>query len=407
LAQHNEQEYTNWGVLILSAISLAFFIAIPMSSMPVLFKEIAGELSLNSVQIGLIWGVLSFGGIVVSLIGGIICDRLGYKRTIVILGLLSGLTGAARGLSNGFTSIFITTMVWGVVSSALAPSFTIICSLFASRRRQGFSQGFLMAGGAGGLAVGSMISSTILSPMFGGWRNVFFVFGAITILLSLFWLFKIKVPDHLKRDINQQSVPFRKAFTYLIRSKPLWILSISFMAYQACSFGMQGYIAYFLENFGWTAVAASGVLSIYCLVGAVFAIPGSLLSDRLGLRKSTLFGAFITAIVGVGLLSVVHNGFVWILIILAGLFAFVTNALFSTICIEILSKESSYIGTGVGFMLCISSIGRTISPPLGNSLADINSNIAWPFIFWAALGLAGAIMLVFVKETGWKNKNKL
>lgn len=403
MAQNITQERNSWGIMFLSALSIALFIAVPMSSMPVLFKEISDDLSLNSVHIGIIWGVLSLGGIIVSLIGGLISDRLGYKRSIVILGLICGLTGAARGLSNGFPSLFVTTLIWGVFSSAMAPPFTMICSACASRQRQGFAQGLLMAGGALGLAVGSMISSTVLSPLLGGWRNVFFVFGGITILISLYWLFKIKIPVKAKQDNRDKRVSFREAMSYLLRSKPLWILSISFMAYQGCTMGMQGYIAYFLEDCGWSVLAASGVLSLYCLIGAAFAIPGTLLSDRLGARKKILYWAFITEIVGVGLISVVNNGFVWVLIAVAGLFGFVANALFNTICIEILYKKSSFIGTGVGLLLCISNVGRAIAPPIGNSLADISRNISWPFVFWALLGAAGAIMLIFVKETGWKN----
>jgi predicted MFS family arabinose efflux permease len=406
LAQNIAKVHNSRGILFLSALSIALFIAVPMSSMPVLFKEISQDLSLNSVQIGIIWGVLSFGGIIMSLIGGIVCDRLGYKRSIVILGLLCGFTGAARGLSNGFPSLLLTTLIWGIISSALAPTFTMICSVCASRQRQGFAQGLLVTGGALGLAAGSMISSTVLSPLLGGWRNVFFMFGGVTILVSLYWLIKIRIPSGPKHDIGDKQVSFRKAMSSLLRSKPLWILSISFMAYQGCTMGMQGYIAYFLEDSGWSVLAASGVLSLYCLIGAIFAVPGTLLSDRIGSRKNILYWAFFTAVIGVGLISVMHNGYVWVLIAVAGLFGFVTNALFITMCIEILYKESSYVGTGVGWLLCISNVGRSIAPPIGNSFADISSNISWPFVFWALLGTAGAVVLIFVKETGWKHKKK-
>jgi MFS family permease len=404
LSQNNEQGRTNWGILFLASLSMALILGVSMSSMPVLFKEIADDLKLNSVQIGLVWGMFSFGSIFVSLIGGIISDRLGYKRSIVILGILCGLAGAARGLSTGFISILLTTLIWGFICSAMAPPITMISSVVASKQRQGFSQGFVVGGGGMGLAIGSMISSTILSPLLGGWRNVFFVLGAVAIVISLIWLFSAKVPNKIKRDTNGQKVPFGKAMAHLLRSKPLWILSLSFMFYQGCVMGMQGYLAYFLEGFGWTVFAASGVLALYNFIGAAFAVPGALLSDKLGSRKYYLVWAFVTAIVGIGLLSVIHNGIVWILIIVAGLLGFVTIALYNTICIEILSTESTYVGTGLGFMLCISNLGRTVAPPIGNSLANISDSIAWPFIFWAFLGIAGIIMLIFVKETGWQNK---
>ncbi|MDD5704074.1 MAG: MFS transporter, partial [Dehalococcoidales bacterium] len=84
----------NWSTLIFAAITMGMVSAIPMSSMPVLFKEISQDLNLNLSQIGFIWGVFSLGSIFVAPLGGILSDRLGNKRTIVIIGILSGLTGA-------------------------------------------------------------------------------------------------------------------------------------------------------------------------------------------------------------------------------------------------------------------------------------------------------------------------
>jgi MFS family permease len=385
---------------------MALIMAVPMASMPVLFKQMSEDLSLNSVQIGLIWGIFSLGSIFVAPIGGAIYDRIGYKRAIVILGILSGLTGAARGLSDGFLSILMTTLIWGLVSSALMLPISMVGSISSSRQRQGLAQGLLATGGAAGLAVGSMTASTLLSPLLGGWRNVVFALGGVAILMSLFWLRKLNLPNNVKQAVNSNQVSFGQAMSHLLRSKPLWILSLSLLAYQGCVIGMQGYLVYFLENFGWTAVAASGVLTAYNLAGGVSAIPFTLLSDRLGKRKNYLVWSFITTIAGIGLLAVVHNGFVWVLVILAGLLSCATVALYNTICIEILYKESVYIGTGMGVMISIANIGRTVAPPLGNSLADISATIAWPFIFWAALGVAGVIQLGYVRETGWTNRKK-
>jgi MFS family permease len=406
LVQNKQQSPINWGVLVLAAASMGLVIGVPMSSMPVLFKEISEDLSLNSVQVGLIWGMFSFGSIFVTLIGGIISDRLGYKRSIIILGILCGLAGASRGLSNGFASILITTLVWGFLGSAMSPPLSMIASAYSTKQRQALSQALMATGGALGLSIGSMISSTVLSPLLGGWRNVFFFLGAVAILTSLSWIFAIKESVQDKQEAREQTVPFRKAIAYIWRLKPFWIIALSFMAYQGCVLGMQGYIAFFLENRGWTSLSASGVLTVFNLVGAVCAIPIALHSDKMGSRKKYLFWAFVTVIIGVGPLAVVHNGLVWILVVLAGIFGFVTLAIYLTLCIEILSKEAAFIGTAVGLLLSISNIGRSVAPPLGNSLADISSTIAWPFIFWALLGVAGAILLFFVKEPGLRKPTK-
>ena len=44
----------------------------------------------------------------------------------------------------------------------------------------------------------------------------------------------------------------------------------------------------------------------------------------------------------------------------------------------------------------ISQLGSIVSPPLGNSLASINTGL--PFTFWAALSAMALVTLVFVKR---------
>ncbi len=390
----------SWFALILAALTFTITYSLPMSSMPVLFKEISQDLNLNIIQLGSVWGMISFGSIIIMPIGGIICDRLGNKRTIIIIGLLGGIASILRGLSNGFISLITTTFLWGLISAATVPAISIVASLYSSGQRQGLAQGVISTGGGLGLAVGSMISATLLSPWLGGWRNVIFLYGGLAILVSLLWLFKVKEVESIRPIDKLETTPLRQVFSYLLRLKALWLISLSMLVYQGCVMGMQGFLAYFLEDNGWDAVAASGALSAYYLIGGIAAIPLTILSDRFGSRKKFLLLSFISAIIGVGLLSVIHNGILWILVILVGIFFPMTSALFTTMCIETTQARSTYSGTAVGIMLAIASIGRTVAPPLGNSLAGIDTSFSWPFLFWAALAMAGVVILSFLRETG-------
>jgi MFS family permease len=168
--------------------------------------------------------------------------------------------------------------------------------------------------------------------------------------------------------------------------------------------GMQGFLPYFLQEKGWTAVAASGALAAYNGAGTLGVIPFTLLSDKIGSRKIPLAISFGLTIIGVALLSIVHNWMVWILVIVAGVLFPMTAALFTTICIEIKEIGKINAGTAIGLMLAIAYIGRSLAPPVGNSLAGIESNLAWPFIFWAGLAVIGLGLLLLVKETGRKEQ---
>jgi len=87
-----------WYMLTLSGLTATLAVAAPSMAMPVLFAEIAADLHLTLVQVGAIWGTVSFAGLFAGLAGGMIGDRFGTKKTLAIACLLIGLAGASRGL---------------------------------------------------------------------------------------------------------------------------------------------------------------------------------------------------------------------------------------------------------------------------------------------------------------------
>jgi MFS family permease len=392
----------NWLVNILAAMTF-FISAGSMAAVSVLFNETARDLHLNVVQIGSIWGMVSFGSIFMLPVSGFLCDRLGAKRTLVIFGLLTAITGALRGLSNGFFSLMATTFVWGLLNTAIVPPSNIIISRYATPEKQGLAQGFLAAGGGTGLTVGSLISASWLSPLLGGWRNVFFLFGGATLAISLIWQFAVKAPP---KPAANESIPLGRGFGRLLRLKDLWLIGLTMLAYSSCIGGVMGYLPYHLESIGWSTVAAGGVFAAFAAAGALGTIPLTTLSDRIGSRKILLYTALLTALIGIGLMAITRSWIFWPLAIAIGLFFPMSSALFTTVCIELKEVGAAYAGMAVSLTMSMASIGKTFFPILGNSLATINGSISWPFILWAFLAAIGFGAVFFVKETGWRSGEK-
>ena len=110
---NGQSDVYKWLVLALSAFTFTFVVAIPSMSMPVLFDEISADLGLSLVQVGWIWGMGSVLGILMGLIGGPIGDRFGPRRTFAVAYPLIGIAGAARGLTNNFAMLALTTLITG------------------------------------------------------------------------------------------------------------------------------------------------------------------------------------------------------------------------------------------------------------------------------------------------------
>ena len=400
------QSSYRWYVLALSAATHTFVAAISFSCMPVLFKEISEDLGLSLVQIGTVWGMASLAGVFVALIGGLLGDRFGVKLVLGSACLLLGIAGALRGLSGGFISLATTVFVYGLVRAIIPVNVHKTVSIWFQGKNLGVANGVVSMGMGIGLMLGPMISATVLSPLLGGWRNVLFLYGAVSVVVSILWFLFVKEARQGDSIVGYSSaVPIRQALLRLIRIKNLWLLGFTLMFRMGCIIGMVGYLPLYLREQGWAVASADGTLASFYAVSTMAVIPLSLLSDRLGSRKTVLFAALLTAIIGVGLLPVVDGIMVWILIVLVGIFMDGFMAVILTMVQETEGVGPRYSGTALGLVFTISQLGAFISPPVGNSLASVNTGL--PFIFWAALSIAPLATLAFTKETGWRRIKNL
>jgi MFS family permease len=394
----NPQPRYRWWIMVLATITGTFVSAVPFSCMPVLFKEISDDLGLSLVQIGTVWGIASLAGIFVSIIAGLLSDKFGTKLILSVFCILVGVTGALRGLSNGFLVLAVTVFINGVVRLIIPITVTKAIGLWFRGQNLGLAMGIGAMGMGFGLMLGPMISATVLSPALGGWRHVMYFYGAISVLVGVLWAFFGREPERLVSPSESGGVPLRQALSRLIRLKALWFLGLTMLFRVGCLMGMTGYLPLYLLDKGWTEVSADGTLATFYAVSTLCVVPLAYLSDRLGSRKAILYPAVLTGIVGVGLLPFVDGAAVWVLIIIAGISMDGFMSIVSTMLLETEGVGPVSSGTAIGIVFTIVHIGSVSSPPLGNSLAAISPGT--PFLFWASLSVVALAVLFFVRETG-------
>ncbi len=382
-----ESKY-RWYVLALAALTHTLVMGMPSMSLPVLFPEIAKEFSLNLVQVGVIWGIGSLTGIVMAILGGIIGDRIGAKRALMIACGLAGVLGALRGFSSGFVALAATTLLFGLIPPAIPTNIHKTCGIWFSGPRLGLANGVASTGMALGFMLGSLLAATVFSPWLGGWRHVLFFYGAIALGVSLLWsLTKAGPPSS---DAETQATPalsVRQGLAHVARLDTIWRLSLVMFGIGGCIQGALGYLPLYLQGIGWSETAADGALATFHAVSMLFAIPIAIFSDRLHSRRNILLAAALMIATGVGLLSVVHGLWVWGAIVLAGIVRDGFMAVLMTFIIEVRGVGARWAGTAVGLISASSMVASVLSPPLGNSLAAIDPGL--PFVFWSALALLG------------------
>jgi NNP family nitrate/nitrite transporter-like MFS transporter len=382
-------------LLGLGAAINAVAFAMSTACMPVLFSEISKELGLDIVQIGMVWGFGSVAAIFSILLSGFLADRFGAKKVLTIGCLLAGIFGALRGFSDDFVSLTVTSLLFGLVSEALPVIVIKNTSLWFYGKGLGTAQGIITACVGGGMLVGSMISATVLSPWLGGWRNVLFFWGALSFLLGVLWF--LSSPEPRKSEPANRSLFSLDALKYVLRRRNVWLIALAMMVFAGSNKGVMGYLPLYLRNAGWADAGADGALAVLNAAGMLAAIPFTLLSDRLGMRKKLVITGILFSSFGIGMLAVFTNPAVWPAVVLAGLFRDVIWAMSSTMIVETEGIGPAYAGTAVGIVHSFTRIGYTLAPPAGNSLVYFHSG--FPFLFWAVLSLVALAGFSFVRET--------
>lgn len=386
-------------ILIVSGLTACLGVAAPTMAMPVLFSEIAGDLGLTLVQVGAVWGTVSFAGLFTSLLGGVIGDRFGTKRTLTVACFLLGLTGASRGLSTGLASMTATVFLTGLLTAAIPMNLHKTCAAWFSGKRLGSANAVISGCMALGFMLGSLISASVLSPGLGGWRNVLFFYGAIGLLLTLPWaLAPISPREREARQAGRPAMPIRQGLSHVIRLPDVWILGIALLGVGGGIQGLLGYLPLYLREIGWAGATADASLASFHAISLVMVFPLAMLSDRIGSRRRLLAAATLLIAIGVGLLSIADGIVIWVAVLMAGAVRDGYMAVFMTSVTEAPGVGVEFAGTAIGLAMMLSRIGSLIAPPLGNSLAVHGPRV--PFLLWAGMALVGLAALGLLRWRG-------
>jgi predicted MFS family arabinose efflux permease len=397
MGEKNTESNYRWYVISLAALTMTFCVAMPLICMSVLFNEISADLGLSLVQVGWVWGFFPLSGLFTVFIAGILADRFGARRILIFACSMVGLAGASRGLANDFIGLLFTTFLFGFSIGFITSSNFKIAATWFQPRQLGLANGIMTTGLGVGLTISSMFSASLLSPMLGGWRGVLFLYGGISVFISLLWLITIKEQQPAGITGSDKKAAPREAIYHVLRNKNVWLISLAMLGFIGCTEGMCGYLPLYLREFKqWLPASADGVLATFTGVSTLGAIPISMLSDRLGRRKLFIVSISSAAAIGIGLLSIAEGGIIWIIIILVGLGRDGLLAVTTATIIETKGIGMLYTGTAMGLIQSIYRIGPFISSPMGNSMAAIGPGS--PFFVWSIFGMIALVCFALAKE---------
>ncbi|MEJ2758318.1 MAG: MFS transporter, partial [Anaerolineales bacterium] len=294
---NNSENKLKWYIAVLLALAGAFCVAAPNMALSVLFEEIAPDLNLNLVQVGVVWGFGSLFSMVSGVVSGALGDTIGPKR-VILIGILSlSLAGAARGLTHSFPTMLMAVSAFGFGVPMVTISAYKLTGMWFPKEQLGFANGIFGTGMSLGFFTGALISATVLSPWLGGWRKVMFFYGAISAAVFIIWLFSPSNPTRGNTE-GEPKISMRRAYAHTIKLKEVWLIGIALLGVGGCLQGIYGYLPLFLRGQGWEVISADGALSLLHGLGVLTTIPLTLASDRFRIRKQMVTVMLVMLIAG-------------------------------------------------------------------------------------------------------------
>lgn len=348
-----------------------------------LLPIIAESIGASSWQVEMLFTAYILTMSFMMLPSGIISNKLGNKKVIVIgLGLVA-IFSFFCGNSGGISELSIFRAGWGLGNSLFFATGMILLIAFTPDSNLAI-----------GMYEGSMGLGMAVGPLLGGflgersWRYPFFATSFfILVAFILVLVFVYEPQQKVKRKVAGG-----KELLKLIKFRPFLSVAMSSMCYFYSFFVILAYgplviklsaIQLGFVYFGWGLMLALGSAVLSHNLEAKFS-PKSILPWSLIIFFAVLMGLFLVNIVAVKI----------ILIVASGLVSGVNNALFTSYAMEISPYERGITSGAYNF---VRWMGAAIAPVLSGILGNKFSAVI-PFAVAGGIVMIGVVLLLTKPE---------
>jgi ACS family hexuronate transporter-like MFS transporter len=390
----------SYQVLLTALLSLNFGIVLfDRNAISFLMPFIQPELGLNNTQVGILAGALSLTWAVSALGIGMLADRFGSRKTLLILTtVLFSLCSFLSGIGASFLMLLGARLLMGLAEGGIMPISQSMIATEVAHKHRGAAMGF--AQGFGSSLFGSFVAPVVLVAFATafGWRNAFFLAGVPGLLTALLMFLLIRaprapVPLHAVKAKHSGSMREVLMDRNVVLCVLIGIMLVSYLV--VCWAFMPLYLTqvrnYDAQTMGWLM----GALGISATI-ASFGIPA--LSDYTGRRPLTIIMSVLGLILPLGALY--YSGSTWGL---AAIFVvgWSVTGIFPLFMATIPSESVApgLIGSALGICMGVSEIvGGVLSPLIAGSAAD-RFGLQAPLWMLFGFALVAAILALGLRET--------
>ena len=382
---------TRWDIVAI-AFAAGFMVGMQVGKVPPALPMLQAELGLSRVIAGLIASSYYAIGAVLGVAGGLLVDRLGIRRMVVVGGAAMALASVAGAFAESGGPLLAARIVEGfgfVTLTVVGPKMLVTAADAGVRR---FLLGVWGTYMPIGIALSLAIATASLEAI--GWRGLWFLNGGIVLLFVLVFLWGAAPVRWRAPAVSGGGFDRAGVRATLARPGP-WLFGLSFAIFAVEWQALMAWLPTFLiETQARSLAAAALFTALFVLVTAAVSIACARLLQRgiarwpllaitfagMGVSAAALFAPFTPDDAKLPL---------------ALCFALASGPL-PAVCFEggvAHAPSPGQVAMAGGFVAQGAALGAVLGPPL---LAAVTEALGgweaawWTMLVWSSLGLAVA-----------------
>ena len=412
-ARINQRVYYGWVIAGIFLIISTLLVG-TRNSFGVFFKPLASEFQLNRATTSAIFSSYMVLSAVFAIFMGWFFDRYGPRITVLLMGVLTGLSLILTSLTNSTWQLFITYSFILALGTGATMTIAVASVKRWFNRKRGFALGITLSGTGMGPMLMAPFAAYLITSI--GWRMSTVILGLIvsSVLILLSFLLTSEpsrigaLPDGVssdnggdgKTEAKNNLPPPGPTLSQALRTKNYWCFIGIWLFMSTCLYLLWAHIVPYATDIGIHTVQAATIVSI---IGG-FNIPSRILTGRvLDTIGGKMPGIIFAALQTIALLSLLWAKELWMLYLFAMIYGIGWGGLSTVIAVLITDNFGGpHLGLTMGTIQIAFALGAAIGPAMGGLIFDTTNSYFLAFIIASVIMSVNIIFMAGVRSEARK-----
>jgi len=330
---------------------------------------IASEFGLGKGESGILLSSFFFGFILFLFAAGIIADKLSGKPVLILGLMMFSVATLFTGLAGSLTSLIFYRVMTGIGEGIFWPAASLeVANVTSEKQRTTVMSLYWMGYPIGGF-LGTWMGA-VIGPVFG-WRVVFYVAGALGIVVALLYAVLVK-NDRKPADLAARQAAERVPLRTLFRHAPVMMMALYYFVLLAGWWIVLLWAPSYLMQVKNLTIGTAGTIA--SLLGLTGALGGFLLGRYCDkgdfLRRRTILMAVtvVSALLMAAMVLTLSVPVVIVLVMLLGFLGYPITPIVLSVTAELVPP--SLRGSAIGFVMNMGMAAGGISPIVAGYFAQ-------------------------------------